>query len=379
MGFGANAWLAVPLLAVTLVSTRAAGQAPPEPIRTEVRAVATCSNGVPFFARVRARTANVRPADPGEEARVFRVAVTVEGARYVGRLTIEERGHVSRPREVSAKGCDDVLSALALVAALAIDPNAVTTPVASASASTPPPAPSTTAPPPAVQASPPPAAAAMPAPSATDAPPPRAAATPAATPPAATPPATAGPGARESTPAPLSLRPAAALHRWALAAAVDVVVAGTTPLPRAGLHLRHAWQSGASLGVALSLASGNRTIDVGSAHLLWATATVEACPFRWAVARSLFVSPCLAGEGGALLVGGGANVPSATTPARPWFSVGALARVDVPLGERFFLEARGGVALPLVRDTFYFLPATDVYEAPAVVGWGGIAGGVTFP
>jgi hypothetical protein len=115
----------------------------------------------------------------------------------------------------------------------------------------------------------------------------------------------------------------------------------------------------------------------GGARLQWMTASVEACPFRLALGAGLSLVPCLPLEGGIFSVTG-TGIPSAVTQQRPWFTVGGLTRLELALGPRFLVEARAGLAAPLVRDTFYFLPNTDVFRPAAVVGWGGLGAGVRF-
>jgi hypothetical protein len=362
---------------------------PIEPIRIDVRAVATCSDDESFFAQVQGRTANARRARTGEEARTFRVGVTHDGTRFVGHLTIIENGKTSRAREVSASSCEDVISALALVTALAIDPNAlaapappvspsVAAPVAAPAASTPSPGS-----PPTLPAAPTvsvPVSVPSP-PSQTDPAPAPAAREPA---PQSPPPAVTASGtgptprdrapARSSASAPKESRPS-----WMLGALFDVLAIGT-PVPRAGIGIRRTWESGASASLAVSAASGYRPAQTGpgGARLLWATATLDACPVRWALPRSIELSPCIPVEAGVFVVSGD-GVPSASTQPRPWFSVGALARLEIPLGGRVVAEARGGVSAPLIRDTFYFRPSNDVYQPPFIVGWGGIAAEIIFP
>jgi hypothetical protein len=172
--------------------------------------------------------------------------------------------------------------------------------------------------------------------------------------------------------------PSAARSHWRLGAYLDGLAIGASPVPRAGLEVRRAWDGGASVGVAVSVASGYATKDPGGGHLLWGTATVDGCPFRLALVAGASLSPCVPVEAGVLAVSG-ANVPNAKTQARPWVSVGALARVEVPLGASVIVEGHGGISAPLWRDTFYFLPTTDVYQPPSAVGWGGIALAVAIP
>jgi len=93
-----------------------------------------CTSEVDLFEQIRARSAKVRWARPGERARVFQVSVA-EGKRgsvmtgEVSTLQLEGKPSV---RTVSGGTCRDVTDALALVIAVAIDPDALS--------STPPPA-----------------------------------------------------------------------------------------------------------------------------------------------------------------------------------------------------------------------------------------------
>jgi hypothetical protein len=162
-----------------------------------------------------------------------------------------------------------------------------------------------------------------------------------------------------------------------LGVAADASSLGPTLAPRVSAFVRRETSLG-SFGASLSFAQAYRHATLGGARLRWATAALEACPLRWRLGGSVAFVPCVPVEGGALVVDGDA-VPGASTSARPWFSAGVSGRLEVALGARAFAELRAGAAAPIVRDTFYFQPATDVYQAPAVVGFAGIGAGMLFP
>ena len=67
-------------------------------------------------------------ATPGEAARAFVVTVTAETATIRGLLSITSLGGSVSRREVTGDTCSEVVSALALITALAIDPSATTAP-----------------------------------------------------------------------------------------------------------------------------------------------------------------------------------------------------------------------------------------------------------
>jgi hypothetical protein len=87
--------------------------------------------------------------------------------------------------------------------------------------------------------------------------------------------------------------------------------------------------------------------------------------------------PCLPLEAGALAVTG-TGVPNGATALRPWVSLGVGGRLEIELSTAFVIEAQGGVAAPLVRDTFYFLPGSDVFHPAALAEWAGLGVGAQF-
>ncbi|MEJ7733477.1 MAG: hypothetical protein WKG00_30315 [Polyangiaceae bacterium] len=97
--------------------------------RAAVRVVYRGGEGCPvasaFTAELMARTTRVRTAGADEAAREVRVEVQATGVESSGRLVVDGGG----VREVKGATCAEVVSALALITALAFDPDAQTGPV----------------------------------------------------------------------------------------------------------------------------------------------------------------------------------------------------------------------------------------------------------
>jgi hypothetical protein len=131
-----------------------------EPIHFQYVASAPCPDEASFLALVRGRTQRWREAAVGaEDARQFLVEAGVSevgcrtrhssercgpehqtaGRLAWARLTVTESGKAGAPREIRAPSCDEAVGAIAVVAALAIDPTASTAPVAAPTHPTPPP------------------------------------------------------------------------------------------------------------------------------------------------------------------------------------------------------------------------------------------------
>jgi hypothetical protein len=104
---------------ISLGATSNAAGAPEGP-RIVYRGPAVCPDGIAFLERVRLRTPRADLAHDGEPAR-FVVTVTASEGESSGR--VEFTSHRSEPvvREVFGKTCDEVVSAAALITALAIE------------------------------------------------------------------------------------------------------------------------------------------------------------------------------------------------------------------------------------------------------------------
>ena len=121
-----------------------------KPVQVEFDAPAGCSSADAFFSSLTSRTDEVRQSEGNEPHTTIQVRLTRARGRVLGELrVVDDRGGTDT-RKVQGASCDDVVEALSLTAALAVDPNALL----SAPATVPVPA-ATAAPGPGASASPP--------------------------------------------------------------------------------------------------------------------------------------------------------------------------------------------------------------------------------
>jgi hypothetical protein len=100
----------------------AAGQA--TPITIDFDAPAGCSSIDAFYQGVRVRTDRVRPTILGEIGLLIRVRLFRVGKTIRGELTFGDQQEESETRRVDGLSCNEVVEALSLTAALALDPSA---------------------------------------------------------------------------------------------------------------------------------------------------------------------------------------------------------------------------------------------------------------
>lgn len=339
----------------------ARGEDASEPLRLQFRREGACPDADAFFRALRARTTKVREARPGERARTLTVEVRESGRDSAGTLAItsEDGASTTSTRTVQAGSCADVVEAIALMAALAVDPSASLAPAASTSAPAPPiaapPAPSAP-----VASAPPPVASAPRPPIVPPPPPPTA--------------------ARVRPPPPAPSEPAIPAGPFALGGGAEAttllggrvalgVVASYEARPHAGPRLfvrvtrtlDRDVQGGGRTG-GLSLTSGN----------------VEPCPLRVRVGPTAALFPCARLAVGRLAAEG----KSLTTPeqvTRTWIDVGATARLAWLPARWLSIEPRAELRVPVTRDRFYVEPDATVYRAPLVGFAGGIDAMLHFP
>lgn len=380
-------------------TARADPGAAPLPLRVEHEAPASCPGAAVLVEEILWRTSLARVAAPSEAALLIRARITRRRGLYQGLLDIEkERDPIHR--EIEGTSCDDVVSALGLVIALAIDPRAATgrkpktapaPPLKDPRSSTDPhsspdPPPPAATPPEASPAAPtPPPAAPTTQPTEPAGPPeaPRASA-----PPTWAPPPTGGsyplnrgpaqppwppPGAAAARPAQRprpNWEPSRA--RWAIGARASISLAVT---PRAlfggGIVAERAlddrWNGSLRFAIEIA-ATGSFDAGPGGASFLRAMGRLDACALTTRPLRSLALSvtPCLSAEAGALrgagiLRGSLMNVQQETVP---WVGLGLLPRVALTNGA-LAVEVQGGPIFPVVSRTFLFeRPAYVIHEVP---------------
>jgi len=318
------------------------------PVTLSYRASSSCPSSEVFVERVRARRPGIRVAAPGDDA-------SLDVAVHVSRSATGHRGEIAiggRSRAVEGASCGDVVTALALVAALLLDggdDDRTDRPARSTSPS-----------------------AASPSTSAS--------ASASVSGPVSGPPS---PRTSPVAPAPLDERGAVDERegRDRSAAVVvhgEVVALGAPRFAARGVvSLRLRVGSGfLAVGGGYTRADAAPVPDRAEASLV--TGGFEACPWRLRLARRLSLLPCTTIDAGILTLHG-AGVPLATARSRGWVAPGGAAWLEVDLTAWAFVALRVGVAAPLVRDTFYVRPDEDVFRASALVASGGLAAGARFP
>jgi hypothetical protein len=324
----------VVLVAGLGVPRLAASQSSEEPVRVEYQGPSTCPSEGAFFDAVLARTPRARRASDAAPARTFVVHLTSSNDESTGHLLIRAVDGTSTEREVTGDTCDEVVSALALITALAVDPAATTRPIPLAKP-VPPPAPST---------------------------------------PAAAPPTSDTPAA----PVPSDER------RWHLAISVDAsVAAGASPRALVGPSAMIQVIPPLTMGLAPSIHLGFDLASTGDIDLNGPTVNfhstlgvVEACPHRWTLG-SFDVEPCARVEAGALSARG-SNVVPPRSNTHAWIAAGAVARAQWHFFRSLFLDFDAGMRVPFYQTTFFFEPNDTIYETSALGGWVGAGIGARF-
>jgi hypothetical protein len=287
---------------------------------------ADCPDAQGFQAQVRGRTARVRFIEPGQPSDVgWTVVIRQAQSGTSGTLRVSGAALGKLERKVKAASCEQVVSALALGAALSVDPDASL--VAQAEPASAPPR-------------------AEPEPAALPAPPARRSAT------------------RFSLGLNLTVRSGLAPElAWA-------------PRPFVGLSFRG--QSGHTWGLRLSAAQahGSATSSAGQADFTWSLGRLEVFPVRWGSGVLRF-EPALFVEAGQLRARGVAVTP-VNEVLRPALLAGALGRLSLVAFDLLLVELEGGPAVPLIRDRFYVQENTTVFRIPAVAGFAAAGVGLEF-
>jgi hypothetical protein len=342
------------------VALGAEGEAP---VRIEFVAPPGCPDSGSFAHQIEGRLANLRRAAEGEKARVVRGEIEARAGGVVGRLVLIETDGRTSERTLEAADCRQATDALALIAALAIDPRARETSAAASSAPSPP------SPPPAPSQSERPAP-----PPAPPAPPPRSVPSP--------PPAPPSPSASPALAAGETGRPPRVSFQ-ATAAAFGTL--GMAPGPTAGGALlvgvlfeapRAAWSWSVRVGVA---DTADRSFDRlgGTATFGLLAGLAELCPLAMRFGDRVWLRPCADGEYGVVRVGA-SNTSSAHPVDRPWGGAGLGFRLGVRIAGPFWVDAVIGGLVALQRNDFEFA-SSRFFDSPPVVGRALVGVGAMWP
>jgi hypothetical protein len=293
-----------------------------ELVRVQYVAPPSCPSEDAFWAAMMARTPKVRRADAGAPARTFVIRLAAGTDESTGHLVVRAVDGSTTEREVVGDSGEEVVAALALVAALAVDPNATTRPI---------PIPAPAARPPAVLASPPTVVRASPA-------------TP-----------------REAPRA----RGEVSLEGLVLTGASPGTLFGASPTLAATRPSRGWFEPTVRLAFAAA-STGPLGVSGGTATFTSLLGAIEGCPHRW-TSGSWSLEPCLRFEAG-VLTAQGADVVPPRTDTHSWVAAGAIGRAEWRFFRGYFVEIAGGVRVPLVRTTFFFEPDVTIYRTAPVSG-----------
>lgn len=299
------------ILAKVLMATMG-GESPA--IHLTYDAPAGCPDRAAFVTAIEQRTGAIQTDD----AAPLSVEVSIE-AKSDGKATGKLRIADEAPRVASADSCREVVDALAVIAALAIEAAPPASPVEEPA---PPPTPATP------------------------------------------------PVARDTTPFEVSTReepdPA---KRIGL---VGMGVAHVSTVPTVGSVVGFGgvfelWSDARASSAYRLTVVRTDTLAIGELAPLawqrWTWARVEACPLR--IGTGFALQPCVGATGGVLESGAG---PSDTIESRtrPWLALGAGLRAATG-GEPWIVSIEAGAVAPLLRDTFELERSRATYRVPAIL------------
>ena len=289
----------------------------PIPIRIVFDAPPDCSTIEAFYQGVRSRTDRVRRAETGETGTELGVRVTKTAGKVHGELNLTGEHGESDRRVVNGETCDEVVEALSLTAALALDPTARVS---------------------------------------------RAAAPPVPAPPASVPKPCPPPPLPPSFPNSFEL----GLHARAAAAQVvtpDVSFGGSVAMSLAPVASA---PTGPSFGIALGYLGNDLFAEPAEASTHLTLASVIVCPFSFETGNSFFVTPCAVVKGG-FLEARGLGVSNPAWAVRTYWSLGVEATLALRLGGGFFAELAPALDFPLVKRRFVAgRPPGPIGETPVV-------------
>lgn len=278
----------------------------------EYQGSVSCPTRAELLAEVQRRAPRAEPVVLGPHQVNARLRVEANGDRQRGIVDIETSEGTTH-REVEAAECAEVVRALALIVAIAIEPDSSI-------------------------------------------------AEPTRRPENESRPATARASAKESL-----------KTRWAAGAGIGFSggVAPTPSLTEAVfLELGRGPNQGFSANVHLAgiHAHGSAAARAGSAVFDLLALRVATCPYRLGV--RVVLSGCVSFDWGSLHGNGSHTVAARSTAAR-WLGPGALVNAALPVLPWLHAQLEVGALLPLSRDSFYFAPDETVHRIPTLAGYGG--------
>jgi hypothetical protein len=322
------------LLIVVAAATATEAVPGPKPVEIQLEGPEGCPEANAFFGFLRSRTSRVRRAEAGEPRTTLQVRLSRVHGNVLGELrVVDDRGGTDT-RRVQGVGCDEVVQALSLTAALVLDPTALLTAPSAATGASPDAAGAAQSP----EDAPSPPQEAMPEPLVT----------------------VASPSVSASRPIPG--------YEFGAGPVAMTVLSGEMSAGIAVAVRKTFGQEGVltpTLGLALAYMRNDVLQSPQAAQTALAAMAVSLCPVRL-VASILTVQPCALVLGG-WLSASGRQLTRVSTVDRSWLSAGGLLRAALLLGHGLSLELEGGISAPLLKRRFYVTePRNIVAETPAI-------------
>ncbi len=158
---------------------------------------------------------------------------------------------------------------------------------------------------------------------------------------------------------------------WGFVAGVDgEILAGPTPDPMFAMpvffEVAKALSSHVAIGAGVRFERVGESTDRGD--FTWTVGATELCVVL--VAGRVRLDACGRGHFGVIDARGDGVTP-ARTAARPWADLGAAVAFRVRVVGPLFVEAQGFGGFALVQDRFFVEPSTTVFQVPLLTGHAG--------
>lgn len=297
-----------PGLALFFLAIPGRADKPGQAFRLEYWADGACPDASEFARQIQTRAPRLRLAEGAEPALGFYAELAEHGGDATGRLTARSADGREVVREVRGPTCADVATALALIAALAADPNQPKEDKPSEAAH---------ATKPALRHVP-------------DEPPPE------------------------------FVEPPEPNSRWTFGIGAGVgFESAIAPNPGYGLSIAFdaegypgsAWRPLLSLSAIRAVASSPQITEGNTTSFDWVAFRFAVCPARWPEETPLFIRPCGFLDGG-FLGGDVAHGLSTHSGTKPWAALGGFLRTEALVAEVLSFQLDGGVTVPLIRSSF---------------------------
>lgn len=315
MGRSREDWLCAALVSLTLSGfARGAfadgGKSSAVSFRVVVDETGWCG-GEAFARQILRRAPSTRIAAKNEPALSIEVRLSTEPGVVRGHLTLQEANGFVTERDVTGASCSEVTAALALIAAVFLDPNATADELRHE---------------------------------------PRRAAPP--------PPASEAPESWR-----FGAGPALGVH----AAAAPEFTPGLALLLEAQLARHHVASPLFSLSLMRTL-TARIAIQSSVATLRFTAARLQACPLAWPQDAPLVIRPCGLVEAG-VIDARGTQTADPQHVLAPWLAPGGSLRIELNLSTTLVIALDSAFVVPLFRPEFYFdpdAPETVVFEVPPI-------------